>query len=56
MTLDLFRSECSCSLVTVGARRWCVTPYAQGGCGKSWERRNGCWRLTFDGRAFWGFA
>lgn len=35
--------SCKCTLVTVGARRWCVTPYARNGCAGFWVLRGSRW-------------
>jgi len=49
VTLDLFNPSCRCALITVGARRWCVTRYADGGCGGFWSLRSGRWTLRYSG-------
>lgn len=42
-------SACRCTIIEVGARRWCVTAYARGGCGGYWYRRGARWVLGYRG-------
>jgi hypothetical protein len=36
--------QCAGTLIAVGARRWCVRPYAERGCAGYWTLRGGSWR------------